>query len=351
LLHTVAVEVVGQLVDKVELVANNDERHLIGQSGFHQEVTDTSTVVAVVLVDDTFDFLDLSRLGSRLDVVVNNLGVLSEADNALQVHELAFVAVDFLEQLDDNVGVELIGSSVLLSNQNGIGQVLGQVVLQQVAQQVEHFSGVVGPASEVIDPELAVVNGVTVLLNDTTGITSVIEELKSTQVKSLALAQFSDLLSVETSEKSSAQDEVSSGGVVRQVNFEQSSLQSAVFGLVTSHDVQHNSADFLNLALVNEQVKNGSLVDQRARLVEHQNLGEFSSTGRVVDNKSSQESHVVGSVALLLGILDEGNVLTGLSQQENNLVLSTSANVDAQGELRVSGTAQVSQFFTGFKLM
>jgi hypothetical protein len=198
---------------------------------------------------------------------------------------------------------------------------------------------------------LAVVNGVTVLLNDTTGITSVIEELKSTQVKSLALAQFSDLLSVEASEKSSAQDEVSSGGVVRQVNFEQSSLQSAVFGLVTSHDVQHNSADFLNFALVNEQVKNGSLVDQRARLVEHQNLGEFSSTGRVVDNKSSQESHVVGSVALLLGILDEGNVLTGLSQQENNFVLSTSANIDTQGELRVSGTAQVSQFFTGFKLL
>lgn len=70
--ETVLVKVENEIVDKVESVANDDERELIGEFGFLEEVLDLLRVVEVRLANDTFDFADLTSSSCGLDVLEVN---------------------------------------------------------------------------------------------------------------------------------------------------------------------------------------------------------------------------------------------------------------------------------------
>jgi len=70
--ETVLVKVENEIVNEVESVANDNERELIGEFGFLEEVLDLLRVVEVRLANDTFDFADLTSSSCGLDVLEVN---------------------------------------------------------------------------------------------------------------------------------------------------------------------------------------------------------------------------------------------------------------------------------------
>ena len=79
--QAVLVEVKNQIVNKVESVADDDERELIGQLSLLEEVLDLLGVVEVTLPTDTLDFTDLTSTNGSLNVLEVNLWILAEVDD------------------------------------------------------------------------------------------------------------------------------------------------------------------------------------------------------------------------------------------------------------------------------
>jgi len=92
-LETVAVEIKHQVVDKVEAVADDDQRQLVRQLGLLQKVLDALGVVAVGLAADALHLLNLARLARRLNVLEVNLRILAEVDDGAQEVEQALKAL------------------------------------------------------------------------------------------------------------------------------------------------------------------------------------------------------------------------------------------------------------------
>ena len=78
LLVVVSVEIQHEIVNKIESVANYDERKLIVQLGLLEESLDFLGVVAVALSADSLHFFDLARLAGSLDVLEMHICVLAE---------------------------------------------------------------------------------------------------------------------------------------------------------------------------------------------------------------------------------------------------------------------------------
>ena len=68
-----------------EPVANRDERKLVGELGFLEEVLDLFEVVEVAVTTDSLNFTDLSSPSGSLDVLEVNLRILVEADDGAEV--------------------------------------------------------------------------------------------------------------------------------------------------------------------------------------------------------------------------------------------------------------------------
>lgn len=91
----VLVEVENEIVHKVEAIADNDKRKLVGEFGLFEEVFDFLRVVEVALAAETLHFADLASTGCGLDIFEVDLGVLA------QVHDRTKEVVQSLsERLD-----------------------------------------------------------------------------------------------------------------------------------------------------------------------------------------------------------------------------------------------------------
>mmetsp|Transcript_29787 Transcript_29787/g.50045 ORF Transcript_29787/g.50045 Transcript_29787/m.50045 type:complete len:243 (+) Transcript_29787:2993-3721(+) len=133
--HVVGVQVAGQVVDESEPVAHVDQRASVRQLRFHQELLDPLRVVLVRFPGDTLDFLDLARLGSRLDVLGVHLRVLAGCDVRAEVEIEPLVALEGLEQLHDGGASQLLG--VLLGDLHHQLQVLPDVAGQKLLEAVD----------------------------------------------------------------------------------------------------------------------------------------------------------------------------------------------------------------------
>ena len=93
---------------KVEAVADDDERQLVGELGLLQEVLHALRVEAVALAADALHLFDLARLARRLDVLEVDVGLLAEVDDGAQKVEQALVALERLEDVDECLGGQLL---------------------------------------------------------------------------------------------------------------------------------------------------------------------------------------------------------------------------------------------------
>ena len=69
-------------MDKVEAVADNDQRQLLSQVGLLEEILDLLGVVVVALTADTLNLGELVHSSGSLNVLEVHFGVLAEIDNA-----------------------------------------------------------------------------------------------------------------------------------------------------------------------------------------------------------------------------------------------------------------------------
>lgn len=72
-------------MDKVEPVANDDERELIGELGFLKEILDFFGVVEIALAANPFDLAYLASSRGGLDVLEVDFRVLAQVHNRTQV--------------------------------------------------------------------------------------------------------------------------------------------------------------------------------------------------------------------------------------------------------------------------
>ena len=93
---------------KVKSIANNDQRQLVGQFGFFEEVFDALRVEAVRLATYALDFFDLACFACRLYIFEVHIGLLTEVDYGAEKVEEAFVGLERLEYVDERLGGQLL---------------------------------------------------------------------------------------------------------------------------------------------------------------------------------------------------------------------------------------------------
>lgn len=127
LLQVVAVQIEDKVVDKVEAVADDDQRKLISELGFLEEVLDSLGVVNARLAANALDLLHLTSLArslhkkkseysnsskpvlSYLDVLEVHIGLLRKVDNRAEVVVETLKALERLKHVDQRLGGELLG--------------------------------------------------------------------------------------------------------------------------------------------------------------------------------------------------------------------------------------------------
>lgn len=70
---------------EVEAIAHDDERELIREFGFLEEILDFLRVVEVTLATDTLNFTDPTSPGGGLDILEVHLGILAQVDHQAKV--------------------------------------------------------------------------------------------------------------------------------------------------------------------------------------------------------------------------------------------------------------------------
>jgi len=82
-------------VHEVESIANDDERKLVRKFCLLEEIFVLLWIVVVTFTTDPFDFLDLTRTSSGLNVLEMNLRIFAEVDNRSEaVREYAVSLAD-----------------------------------------------------------------------------------------------------------------------------------------------------------------------------------------------------------------------------------------------------------------
>ena len=81
----ILVKVEHEVVDKIEAVADDDERELVCEFRLLEEVLDLLGIVVVRLATDTLDFADLASTCRCLDVLEVHFRVLTEVNNGAKV--------------------------------------------------------------------------------------------------------------------------------------------------------------------------------------------------------------------------------------------------------------------------
>jgi hypothetical protein len=144
------VKVEHQVVDKVETVANDDQRQLLGQVGLLEEVLDLLRVQAVALTADTLDFLELAHLGGGLDVLEGDLLILGDVDNASEVEVKTLSGTVLLKKVNNLGRTEQI--RVLLGDVDDSLQVLADVDLEHLVEALKRELD--SETAEVVQKEL-----------------------------------------------------------------------------------------------------------------------------------------------------------------------------------------------------
>ncbi len=104
-------------MDKIETVANNDERKLVGQFGLFEEVLNLLRVVVVAFAADALNLANLAGTRSSLDVLEMDLRIVTQihdrtgvvvqacygelAECGTVIVTLTFEALETLEHLDE----------------------------------------------------------------------------------------------------------------------------------------------------------------------------------------------------------------------------------------------------------
>ena len=81
----VLVEVQDQVVHEVEAVADDDERELVLELGFFEEVLDFLRVVEIALATDTLNRPDLTSTRGSLNVLKVDFGILAQVNDRAKI--------------------------------------------------------------------------------------------------------------------------------------------------------------------------------------------------------------------------------------------------------------------------
>ncbi len=152
------------------------------------------------------------------------------------------------------------------------------------------------------------------------------------------------------------QDLVDEDGVrdlrsVKQVHFEQTSLQVRLLGLVILERLQEEGRRGLDHVLRHEDVDDPLHVNEGAGLVLDQLRRKLGALLGVDAHDVLQETDVVGSVAGLLRVQHDLLRLAGLSEASDDLVRDIGAEVDGEREGHVERTNNIAELLAASQLV
>ncbi|KAI3480029.1 hypothetical protein L1887_57805 [Cichorium endivia] len=320
----VLVEVEDEVVDKVEAVADDDERQLVRELCLLEEVLDLFGVVVVGLAADALDLADLTGAGGGLDVLEVHLGVGGEVDDGAEVVVEALERLEGLEHLDELDGAEEV--RVLCGDLDDHLEVLADVDLEHLAQALERlFHGELAKVGD--EPVWLEEVGV---YDDALDVCVVLVVLEGALEEAGLLAEVGDAGTIVVGEHVVAEDGVGDLRSVDEVHLEQARLEVGLFGLVVLERVEEEAGGLLDHVLAHEDVGDALDVDERAGVVGDEAGGELGALLGVGADDVLEEGCVVGGVADLLGVEDDLVKLAGLGKAGDDLVGDVGAEVDAE---------------------
>jgi len=289
----VLVEVQNQIVNKVEAIANNDQRKLLGKVGFLQEVLDLLGVKVVRFSADTFHFLDLAHCCGGFNVLEGDLLILAQVDDTTEVVVETLGSSVLLEKGNDAVRTEQV--RVLLRNVDNGGEILADVNLQHLVQALHRK--LESELAEEVDQEL--LRNLVRLNNDTLDGSRILVVLQSSCVQTSLLAKGGNTRTIVVGEHLVTKDSIGDLRSVHQVHLDQASLERTILFSVCGQNIETECSSLLDHALRHEDVEDTRSVDEVGVLL-GESSSELSTLLRVDSNDVLEESVEVRCVASLL---------------------------------------------------
>mmetsp|Transcript_40808 Transcript_40808/g.97021 ORF Transcript_40808/g.97021 Transcript_40808/m.97021 type:complete len:941 (+) Transcript_40808:1922-4744(+) len=343
--HVVGVQVVRQVPDHVEAVADVDERPRVRELRLHQELLRASRVVEVGLPSHSLHLFKLPSLGRCLDVLEMSLRILAEGNQRAKVEVQAFIAPVRLEELDDPLPGQLL--RVFLSNLHHKLQVLPHVCRQELPQAVER--PVRAEVAKVLHQRLWL-NGMRVD-DDALDVREVSVVLEGAHVQPRLLAQLRNPGPVVVRERVVGKDRVRHVRVGDEVDLQNLGLKQRMLRLVVRKDVEEERCCLPHHVALKEEIAHGVDFNGRVRLLGDL-LRQPDSTLRVAHHHRLQEVHVIRCVALSPSVLNESLDVALLGESSHHLLCGVAGLVTLQGPLVVPGLfEQVAELLAGLKLV
>ena len=335
-------------MDKVETVANNDKRKLLGELGLLEEVLDLLRVVVVAVTADTLNLVKLTHLGGSLNVLEVNIGVLRQVDNAAKVIEETLSSLVLLKQVNKTDRAKKL--RVLGGNVHNRLQVLADVSLHHCIETVKRLLN--GQLAEELGEPLGVeVGRAGDVNNDALDRFGVLVELKGLLGQTSLLAKVGNASLVEVGEHAVAQNSLGDLRGVHQVHLQETGLKAGVLGLVVLEGVEQESSSLLDHALRLEDVADTLKVNQRSLLAVGQSGSELSTLLGVGANDVLQQLDVIRLVAGLGSIRQDLVELTSLGETSNDLLGNIGLEVDRQGHVHIVRANHVTKLLGAVQLV
>mmetsp|Transcript_38537 Transcript_38537/g.91014 ORF Transcript_38537/g.91014 Transcript_38537/m.91014 type:complete len:409 (+) Transcript_38537:2725-3951(+) len=316
--HGLGIEVGGELLDHVVLVAHVDERAGVGELGLGLEVVlDLDGRVVLRLARDALQLLEVvlhhPHLGTGDNVLVVHVLILAEVDDGSEVVEQTLHALVLLEHPDEGRGGEEL--RVLGRDLDADLEVLAHV-LEHLLEQLHRPLRVEGaePLEEEVRLHLVGVH------DDALEVLELRVVLQGALEEAALLAEAPDQGPVVVRHLPVRDDRLRHlCGVVAEVDLEELGLERALLGLVVLERGQQERSGLLEHVALEEEVSHRRHVHLGAALLVDEELRELDGALRVQHHHVLQDRGPLRVVPHALGVGEDLVVLLRLHEARDHL--------------------------------
>mmetsp|Transcript_27593 Transcript_27593/g.79608 ORF Transcript_27593/g.79608 Transcript_27593/m.79608 type:complete len:1497 (-) Transcript_27593:110-4600(-) len=343
--QTVQVQVLRQLINKVETITDMDQRAGIGKLGILQILLHLLGDVNVRITADALGLLELPKLARRLNVLEVHVGVLREVDDGTEVVVQTLGGLVALKDLDEILGTELV--VVLLGNLDAHLHVAGTAG-HHILEQRKALLAV--ELAEELDDELGV--HLVRVLEDALDVGDLGVVLGGALPHAGALAELANVGPVVVGEDAVLHDGVGNlGSPADEVDLQKLGLEVGVLGLVVLQCLKEEGGGLLDAVAGQEGLGGGLDVDEGTALGVDEALGQIQRSLGIVEEELAEHRGVVHLEADAGGVRDDLVVLPALDEAVDGLGVALAAQVDAEGHAGVGGHDEVAELLGALELV
>mmetsp|Transcript_18555 Transcript_18555/g.45984 ORF Transcript_18555/g.45984 Transcript_18555/m.45984 type:complete len:754 (-) Transcript_18555:1697-3958(-) len=285
--EAIQVEVFRKLINKVETIADVNERSWIRKLGTHEVFLDFFGDINVGVTANTFGFFELTQHARRLDIFEMNEGVFRKVDNCSKVVVKPFSCLVLFEDLDEGLRSKFF--VVLLRDFDAHLHVLRSTTHHILEQRDALVSA---QLAKIFNDEFG--SHLMAVLENALNVRNFGEVLSCSLPHACSFAELRNVRLVVMSQCALLHDSISNlRSSANQVDFKQLRLKISVFCLVVLEGLQQESGSLLNTVATQECLSSLLNINVRAAFGTDQALCEVQRSRGIVEQKLAQHLGVV----------------------------------------------------------